>query len=733
MKKILLYIFILAMLSMSACKKEEVAKPVESPAKELEVTETATIRDEDLEFLDEFNYTVDVPFNESEFSPKVEDYEVAADLSNVVNLENFGEFTQAQKDKLAESGFFICPIPINATGGIVDNNLSEQMFYIYEDNEYKILPSFITTDSVLHMYHVFYDNFLKNLEENTLFAKLMQLNSHMLESTIATYENLTNEEIKHLALRNTAFFGTAQLLLGENLPTNMPEEAKILARGEFEKINSQSGSDSEILQIKLDYSQFKPRGHYTKSETLQKYFKTVMYFGQCGFFEKTEDQRREDLTAMAMLISHDIFANQDSFKLYTDIYDPINFLVDGADDLGPRDYAKLLYGVYGKTPDLNSLMDQMDSVYANLEYFDPPQIGTSLGRSFRFMPQRAVLDSVWMQQLVDVNIPSDRPVYRGLDVMAVMGNVAAKKLQIADEYNSLWEQYPDKLKETTDKVGLLSQRDWMKNLYRGWLWTISELTGNYGEGYPKFMSNDDWDKKELNTALGSYAELKHDTVLYGKEVVAEMGGGGYEELPKSYVEPNVKVYEKLSWLIEYTTENLKLKNLLTDRDVENLGYFKNLCDMLKNISIKELNNETLTEDEYLELYYIGGAMEAISLNFVNDYSTYWSLIDENDRNMAIVSDLMKVVRNNADLPEGEYLHAAVGPAYEIYAIYPVGDELHIGRGGVFSYREFLNKARLNNEEYREILKEDLTYGTPSWFTDMVQEPKIEIPDPYYSY
>ncbi|MDO5040476.1 MAG: DUF3160 domain-containing protein [Peptoniphilus sp.] len=733
MKKILLYICVFAMLSLSACTEEEAPEPIETPVEEPEVAESVTINEEDLKFLDEFDYTVDVPFNEREFSPKVADYDVAPDLSNVVNLQNFGEFTEEQVDKLVKSNFFISPVSLDTTGGILGSPLSEQMFFIYEDNEYKILPSFITTDSVLHIYHIFYDNFLKNLEENTLFDKLIELNGHMLEASITTYENLTDEEVKRLALRNSAFFGTAQLILGEDLPENMPEEAYILARGEVEKINSHSGSKSEILETILDYSQFKPRGHYTKSETLQKYFKAVMYFGQCGFYEKIEGSRREDLTAMAMLISHDIFANQDSFKLYTDIYDPMNFLVDGADDLGPREYAKLLYGVYGKDPDLNEIMSEMDSVYANLENFDLPTIGTFLGRSFRFMPQRAVMDSVWMQQLVDVNIPSKRPIYNGLDVMAVMGNKTAKEMQLADEYNSFWDKYPEKLQETTERASLMTPRDWMKNLYRGWMWTLSEFKGDYGEGYPKFMRNDDWNKKELNSALGSYAELKHDTVLYGKEVMAEMGGGGYDEFPKSYVEPNVKVYEKLSWLIEYTMENLKLKNLLTDTDVVNLEYFKNLCDMLRDISIKELNNEPLTEDEYLELYYIGGAMEAISINFVNDYSTYWSLIDENDRNMAIVSDLMKVVGNSANIPEGEYLHAAVGPAYEIYVIYPIGDELHMGRGAVFSYREFLKGTRLNNEEYREILKDDLTHGTPSWFTDMVQEPKMEIPEPDYLY
>ena len=33
-----------------------------------------------------------------------------------------------------------------------------------------------------------------------------------------------------------------------------------------------------------DYSQYKPRGHYTRSETLEKYFKAMMWYGHTGFF-----------------------------------------------------------------------------------------------------------------------------------------------------------------------------------------------------------------------------------------------------------------------------------------------------------------------------------------------------------------------------------------------------------------------------------------------------------------
>ena len=70
---------------------------------------------------------------------------VAKDLSNIENLEQFPELGDEHKAMLAENGFFVAPTK------------EEQLFYIYEYNEYEDIPSFITTDSVLQVYHIFFD------------------------------------------------------------------------------------------------------------------------------------------------------------------------------------------------------------------------------------------------------------------------------------------------------------------------------------------------------------------------------------------------------------------------------------------------------------------------------------------------------------------------------------------------------------------------------------------------
>ena len=63
--------------------------------------------------------------------------------------------------------------------------------------------------------------------------------------------------------------------------------------------------------------------------------------------------------------------------------------------------------------------------------------------------------------------------------------------------------------------------DWAQNLYWNWLYTLLPLLEPKGEGWPVFMQNQAWTDKSLNTALGSWAELRHDTILYAKQSETE--------------------------------------------------------------------------------------------------------------------------------------------------------------------------------------------------------------------
>jgi hypothetical protein len=172
---------------------------------------------------------IDVPFEAAQYTASVPSYRIEADLSNIANLEQFGSFTEKQKELLAKNGFVVTPTK------------EEQLFYIYENNEYLLAPSFITVDSVLQVYHVFYDYSLRRLEAETLTSELTALTDSMFRKSAALYESLENERLKELELKNIAYFGVAKLALGMELPLNMPDKAKQLAFQEYELMASQSG------------------------------------------------------------------------------------------------------------------------------------------------------------------------------------------------------------------------------------------------------------------------------------------------------------------------------------------------------------------------------------------------------------------------------------------------------------------------------------------------------------
>lgn len=696
--------------------------------------EVAQIKLQDTSFLDEMERKpVKLEFKKSDIKPQVPDYNVEDDLSNVENLKDFGEFSDEQKKDLAKNGFMIARTKKIVIYEGHDEYQYDQIHQIYEDNEYKAIPSFVTTDSVTHIFHIFYDNFLRNLEKDELYPELKEFNQNLLATNIDIYNHMENTYLKELQLKNIAFLAAGAKLSDVEM-VETPKEAEDLINREIQNIKNETPTESEITKHKVDYSQLKPRGHYTRSEDLEKYFKNTMYFGQMGFFPEAEGGYDKDILLQSLLLTYSIYNNENTLKSWESLVGPMDFLVESADDLSVREYARILYGVYGKDLDINKLddLDKLDMAYAEIEKLEEPQIAGFMGKSFRLIPQRRVLDNVFMQNTVDIakdGHPSDRPIYSGLDLMSTFDNKRAREIQKNDSYNHKWAEYQDRIDENIKAFKAMKDEDWQKNLYRGWLWMLSSYSNEYEEGYPMFMRNEAWQKKDLVSALGSYAELKHDTILYGKSVMAEMGGGMEPDL-KSYVEPNLDLYEKLSWLIDYTKLNLKDREILSEKNEEKLDNFKEMVDLLITCSKKELNNETLTDEEYQSLQFIGGWMESLMVDFVESDDKYgvshwFEISNPEDRRMPVVADLMRVVENSVGLPEGEIFSIATGKPAEIYVIYPIDGKLVMGRGGIFTYYEFLDENRLNDKEWQSmVFKDEKDY--PAWYKDLVREPKAEF-------
>jgi hypothetical protein len=304
-----------------------------------------------------------VPYAPIQFDTNVKPYKVAGNLSNVENLKQYNKLTGEQKKLIEKNGFVVVPAK------------EEQLFYIYENNQYQKTPSFITSDSVLQVYHVFYDYSLRTLENEKLNSMLKTLTDSMLNKSIYVYNSIKNEEVKKTALKNIAYFYAAQVLIGNIVPKDIPTEAKTLGDGELKLIQSESGfTQSVIFPYQLDYSQFKPRGHYTRNEELMKYFRTMMWYGTAPFplYKKPDTERNLEQTLQALLMTYTMFMEnpgEQDVELWKKIYNPTVFYVGKTDDLNIYDYRSLFTSVYGEVPDLEKLNDsaKIEKLYMEAE------------------------------------------------------------------------------------------------------------------------------------------------------------------------------------------------------------------------------------------------------------------------------------------------------------------------------------------------------------------------------
>src|SRR5690606_28832370 len=98
------------------------------------------------------------------------------------------------------------------------------------------------------VYHIFYNYALRTLESEKLINLLEQLTEKMLIESIDLYNEIENATVRDMQLKNISFFAVAQLALEKELPVDIPEDARVMALSEIEKINAHGGfEDSSIF------------------------------------------------------------------------------------------------------------------------------------------------------------------------------------------------------------------------------------------------------------------------------------------------------------------------------------------------------------------------------------------------------------------------------------------------------------------------------------------------------
>ncbi len=654
-------------------------------------------------------------------------------FDNIINLRQFGKFSESDREKLINTGF------------VVAQAKYEQFFFLYENNDYLGIPSFITVDSILQLYHIFYNFMLRNLEEDQMFDIVLTITHEMMKQSEILYKETNNKLIRDATLRNLAFFSVPYMFLTGDSSEVHARVKEIVFDEVFRcKIRHTRQSsmifhtDNPDLSGRLiDYSQFIPRGHYTRSTKLTNYFYAMMWFGLNSFYTADYLSLVQSLIITKQLNDHQV-GDRRLIEYWNDLNEVTEFYVGKADDPGPGDYNYVSLKTFGENPSYNDFAD-LDKLVIAKRIADSISEKTRIRNElagfpwapqFRFMGQRYIPDSEVMQRLTKY---PERRFPSGLDVMAAIGSERAKDLQInIYKVGDSWLDYPGELDKLIYENEQLKPKDWKQNLYYNWMYCLKPLLGSFEEPYPFFMRNSNWELKSLSTSLASWAELRHDVILYGKQSSAQCGDGSewVPDPPKSYVEPNVVFYQRLSELVTSTHTGLEEKGFLSPKMASKFKEFGRLINFLLTVSEKELKGELLTRREYAQIEIFGSLLENFTISVLTDGDVrdWWEIISEVDKNVAVIAD----VHTSLD----EVLEVGPGAVNEIYVIIQIGDYLKLTRGAVFSYYEFKHQARdrLTDEKWQQMLKSGENPPLPSWQKPfMSDKPLHKLPKPRYTY
>ena len=642
-------------------------------------------------------------------------------------IANYDDFTQKiplineSRNLLYKNGFVVIE------NEVTKNRFNaEQVNTTYRDLKVADVPIFITSDSLLHLYHIQFDETLKRAEEEEFYDELWKLDKALLKASMEDYNeakenNSSPDEVMEAARRNVAYFAVALSLLEEKADPNRiiakstgvtgSEEYSFEVREyvqedvetELDFIYGQRAETSPIFKYTEDYSQYVPRGHYTSSEKLERFFRAMMWHGRiCMLLHSdmitAEDPEKESRiqTMQALLISDYFDRDKNLRDSWDRIYNVTAFYVGFSDDPGPYEYAKSLDTVFGNDRSGVSFDNEnLTALKTELEKYEGPKIYGGTGeiipagsetenktleatKGFRLMGQRYTPDSYILQQL---NPPA-------LNIMDLLGSERARE-HLRNMSISQSELYKTRHQSLEKKFGSFDEDDWNKNLYWAQLYALKPLLVSYPEGYPTFMQTEAWEDKQLNAALSSWTELRHDTILFAKQ--ARSTGVPYipEEKPvQGYVEPVPEFYARMFALTKMAHNGLAEMQVLDKQSDKDFTTLENTLEKLMEISVKELENKELTDEEY----------EFIR-NFGQNISPMLENIDEDAQSSVMVADVYTG-------QEGQVLEEGTGKLDLIVVAYKQPDgRIVLGAGPVMSYYEFWQPPgeRLTEEEWREIL------------------------------
>jgi len=411
------------------------------------------------------------------------------------SIDVYYNLTEYEKSLIGDHGFMV-------SERLSKISFGEAILEIFHQD----LPVFVSTDAILHAFHVSYDRILKDMEEGLLVPRLTEMLSNMHNSLSQLDVLYGGNPEMHTMLRDVDVYLTVPLLLLEENVTPFYSENSTMIDTILNRIDLEEGHDTLSLFSSncriFDWSQFKPRGHYVYDPNsifplnLEPYFKAMMWLGRTEIYllapssfplycykQSFEDIQRQTIDAMLINELFDIALVE---PIHQEMEHILKYFVGDPDNvtLENLDYLKNAVQLSNASQLLDSLklvefQDTLKNqafayqlILSQILYSNPMSPDSIVPASaFMLFGQRFIIDSY-----VTGSVVFDRIKYFGekicrlypstLDVLFALGNDASAQLLI-DELNEY--HYSSNLAALRYLIDHYDPGFWEETIYNYWL------------------------------------------------------------------------------------------------------------------------------------------------------------------------------------------------------------------------------------------------------------------------
>jgi hypothetical protein len=610
------------------------------------------------------------------------------------------------------------------------------------------LPVLVTADSLLHAFHTSFDTFLQSAEESVLYPLLGELLAASHAELAARVSSGALDGVPESVVRDCDVYLTVarSLHAGETVAAAQ-ESSQAHVDSVLEKIAALKPDGLEMFgwvwdpeRSPFDFSQFQTRGHYTETITLERYFRTFMWLGR---LELRWVEFGDDGTAsfvrpafVASVLLSDVLEASGHMDTWQAMEDTLALMIGPRDSAGPPELSLVLDTLGSPTLAGLSTVDGTQIVQAIVDsgagaqkiasevvIRQPNSPTRLLPRVFLLMGQRFAADSEVLSNVVYDRVqPEPQDLPRMLphvgDVLFSLGITFARTLLDADLAN---RPYRAALFLARKGLDLRSAEMWVDTLYDAWLRAIALSTEvPEGPGLPEAMRTRAWRYKLLNAAAASWAELRHDTLLYVKQ---SYSSGNACEYPDAYLEPALPLYEQMQQMVSLLHQvNTTLAALGGESDqlTARLARWDEILGILVEIAAAELAGEALLPEhvDFLRRAIEYEGDDCGTVIFDGWYMDLWWTDDAPEAHTSIIADVHTAPTDPEGTPKGWVWHVGTHDTQALVLVVEGcnGAEGRAYVGPIRAWHEVLteNYQRLDNEAWRKMLTSESPPSRPAW-------------------